>query len=123
MGQLTTQQGRPLIRSPSRGKKNDKQPHIGGRVFSLEGAEAENPTCVVTGTILVSNLYAHVLFDSGAIHSFVNPEFAKKLSDKPNEMDILLHVSTLLGSIYRTNVVFKNCTLNMEGRIIPAHLV
>jgi len=43
---------------------------------------------MVTGTILVNNLYAPVLFDSGAAHLFGNPEIASKITNKPNEVEI-----------------------------------
>ena len=67
----------------------------GGRVFYLDGEEIENPTAIVSGTLLINNPYAHVLFDSGATHSFVNPIFAKKLASKPNEIDVQLHLSLI----------------------------
>ena len=45
-------------------------------MFCLEGEEVENPTATVSGTLLVNHIYIHVLFDSGATHSIVNPVFA-----------------------------------------------
>jgi len=54
----------------------------------LVGKEAEDPTVVVTGTLLVNNLYAYVLFNSGATHSVVNSEFANKLTSELDEIDI-----------------------------------
>jgi len=65
----------------------------------------------------------HVLFDLGAKHSFVNPVFAKKLASKPDEMDVQLYVTTPLVSTYHTDVVFKDCAVNLEGKILPANLV
>jgi len=32
-------------------------------------------------------------------------------------------VTTPLGSIYRTDVIFKNHAVNMEGRMLPTDLV
>jgi len=89
----------------------------------LEGDEAENLTITVSGTLLIKHLYAHVLFDSGATHSFVNPVFVKKLTNKPSEMDVQLYVTTPLGSTHYTDVVFKNCTIQLEGRVLPVDLV
>ena len=83
-----TQRGLPPMNTTLGGNRGRKMPHAGGRVFCLEGDEAENLTTTVLGTLLVKHLYAHVLFDSGATHSFVNPIFAKKLASKPNEMDV-----------------------------------
>ena len=95
----------------------------GGRVFCLEGDKEENPIAVVSCTLLVNHLYAHALFDSSATLSFVNPIFVKKLASKPDEMDVQLYVTILLGSTHHTDVVFKDCAINLEGRILPANLV
>ena len=75
----------------------------------------ENPTATVSGTLLINHLCAHVLFNSGATHSFVNPSFAKKLASKHSEMDVKLYVTTPLGSTYYTDLVFKNCAIQLEG--------
>ena len=92
-------------------------------MFSLEGEEAEDPIVTVSGTLLIKRLYAHVLFDSRATNSFVNPAFAKKVASKPSEMNVQLYVTTPLGSTYYTDVVFKNCTIQLEGRVLPVDLV
>ena len=63
-------------------------------MFSLEGEEAEDPTITVSGTVLINHLYAYVLFDSSATHSFVNSAFAKKLTNKPSEIDVQLYVTS-----------------------------
>ena len=89
----------------------------------MEGEEAEDPTATMSSTLLVDHLYACVLFDFGATHSFVNPELAKKLAGKPDEMDKQLYVPTPLGSVYYTDIIFKNCAINVEGRVLPADLV
>jgi len=81
-----TQRGRPLINTTSGGNRGGKRAQAGGRVFYLEGDEVENLTTTVSGTLLIKHLYAHILFDSGATHSFVNPSFAKKRASKPSEM-------------------------------------
>ena len=92
-------------------------------MFYLEGEEAEDPTAIVSGTLFINHLYAYVLFDSSATHSFVNPVFTKKLASKPDEMNVQLYVTTPLGSTYYTNVVFKNCTIQLELRVLPVDLV
>jgi len=62
-------------------------------------------------------------FDSGTTDSFVNPAFAKELASKPSEMNVQLYVTTPLGSTYYTNLVFRNCPIQLEGRILPVDLV
>jgi len=65
------------MNTTSGSNRGGRRPQAGGRVFSLEGEEAEDPTVTVSGTFLIKHLYTHVLVDSGAIYSFVNPVFAK----------------------------------------------
>jgi len=118
-----TQRDRPPMNTTSGGNRGGKRPQIGGQVFCPEGEEAEKLTTTISDTVLIQHLYTHVLFDSGATHSFVNPVFAKKLASKPNEMDVPLYVTTPLGSTYYTDVVFKNYTIQLEGRIVPVDLL
>jgi len=51
----------------------------------------------------------------------MSPKFAKKLASKPNEIDILLCVATVIGSVNFSDV--KKCALNVEGRILLTDLV
>ena len=75
------------------------------------------------GTFLLEKTYAHVLFDSSASHSFVTPEFAKKLSRYPFKMEHVLCVNTLVGSVLCTNVIFRTCPLNVSGKNLLIDLV
>jgi len=92
-------------------------------VFSLEGEEAEGPTVTVSGTLPIDHLYTHVLFQSGVMHSFVNPVFTKKLASRPDEMDVQLYVTTPLGSTYCNDVILRNCAIQLEGRDLLVNLV
>ena len=60
-----------------RSNRGGKGPQAGARVFSLRGEEAGDPIDAVSGNLLIKHLYTHILFDSGATYSFVNPAFAK----------------------------------------------
>jgi len=111
------------MNTASGSNRGGKRLRAGGRVFSLEGEEAEDPTVTVSGTLLIKHLYAHVLFDSGSTHSFVNPIFAKKLASRPDEMDVQLYVTTPLGPTYYTDVIFRNYAIALEGVVLPADLV
>ena len=92
-------------------------------MFSLEGGEAEDRIATVSGTLLINHFCAHVLFDSGATHSCVNPVFAKKLASSPDEMDVQFYVSTPLGPTYYTDVIYRNCVVTLEGKFLPADLI
>ncbi|KAD3337459.1 hypothetical protein E3N88_32979 [Mikania micrantha] len=51
-----------------------------GRAFQIGATEARHDANSVTGTFLLNNLYASVLFDTGADKSFISPEFASLIS-------------------------------------------
>ncbi|TYK11055.1 reverse transcriptase [Cucumis melo var. makuwa] len=51
-----------------------------GKVYAITQKEAENAPDVITGTILICNVPADVLFDPGATHSFVSSIFLTKLN-------------------------------------------
>ena len=50
-------------------------------MFALTDKEALETPIVVTGTLLIDNYYAKVLFDSGATHSFISNNFVKSLQN------------------------------------------
>ncbi|GKD17658.1 hypothetical protein Tco_1206816, partial [Tanacetum coccineum] len=65
--------------------KKVKQEEVGevrGRAYAIKDAEPKGPN-VVTGTFLLNNRYASVLFDSGSDRSFVNTTFSSLLDIKP----------------------------------------
>ena len=51
-------------------------------MFALTYEEASETPTVVTGTLLIDNCYAKVLFDSGATHSFISSSFTKSLQNR-----------------------------------------
>ena len=89
----------------------------------MEGEDTGDHTNIISDTLLVNHLYTHILFNSGTARSFVNFEFVKKLASKPDEMDIQIYVTTPLGTVYHTDIIFGDCAVNVEGRTLPADLV
>ena len=62
-------------------------------MFCLEAKEGgEDPYAVVTGMFHVNTLSTKVLFDDGAMHSFINPATAKRIACVSEEMDVQLSV-------------------------------
>ena len=88
----------------------------------MEGEEAKDPMAIVSGTLIVNHIFTRVLFDFGATYLFVNNEFIKKLTIKPDEKDTQLYVTTPLGSVCYTNIIFKNIAINVQGRVLSAAL-
>ncbi|GJZ92264.1 putative reverse transcriptase domain-containing protein [Tanacetum coccineum] len=105
------EQGHTRNRCP----KKVKQEEVGeacGRAYAIKDAE---PQCsnVVTGTFLLNNRYASVLFDSGSDRSFVDTRFSSMLDIDPVKIDTSYKVELADGRIVSTNTDLKGCTLNL----------
>ncbi|GJR74925.1 ribonuclease H-like domain-containing protein [Tanacetum coccineum] len=88
----------PKLRSQNRGNKtrnkngNKIENHTGGnkatsRAYAIRGGGANPDSNIVTGTFLLNNCYASLLFDSGADRSFVLPTFSVLLDVAPSTLD------------------------------------
>nr|GFB33143.1 putative reverse transcriptase domain-containing protein [Tanacetum cinerariifolium] len=85
-------------------------------VLSVEiwnGNAARNPDSnVVTGTFLLNNHYASILFDTGADRSFVSTAFSSLIDIIPTPLDNHYDVELADGKIVRINTIIRGCTLN-----------
>ncbi|GKD03298.1 putative reverse transcriptase domain-containing protein [Tanacetum coccineum] len=70
---------------------------------------------VVTGTFLLNNCYASMLFDLGVDISFVSSTFSALLDVAPSTLDTSYIVELADGRILETNVVLRGCTLGLLG--------
>ncbi|GJR70099.1 putative reverse transcriptase domain-containing protein [Tanacetum coccineum] len=85
------------------------------RAYAI-GRGGTNPDSnVVTGTFLLNNCYASMLFDSGADRSFVSTTFSALLDVTPTTLDTSYAVELADGRISKTNVVLRGCTLGLLG--------
>nr|GEX37097.1 reverse transcriptase domain-containing protein [Tanacetum cinerariifolium] len=65
---------------------------------------------VVTGTFLLNQHLARVLFDSGADKSFVSIPFASMLNIPPITLDTTYDIKMADGNLVGTNIVIQGCT-------------
>ncbi|KAL0544358.1 hypothetical protein IC582_019472 [Cucumis melo] len=77
--------------------------------------EAEDAPDVITGTILICNVPADVLFDPGATHSFVSSIFLTKLNRMLEPLSEGLAIYTPVGDVLLVNEVLRNCEVLVEG--------
>jgi len=73
--------------------------------------------------LLVNTIPIIVLFDAGATHSFINPDTASRMNYECPELDVQLHITTPVGSVYQTERVARNCTITILGRSFRGDLV
>ncbi|GJY49146.1 putative reverse transcriptase domain-containing protein [Tanacetum coccineum] len=100
----------PKLKNNDRGNQagNDKAP---ANVY-VDGNEGANPDNVVTGTFLLNNRHAYILFDTGADRSFVSPAFSSQIDITPSTLDHYYDVELADGIIIGLNTILSGCTLN-----------
>nr|GEW49980.1 putative reverse transcriptase domain-containing protein [Tanacetum cinerariifolium] len=85
-------------------------------------AELQGPN-VVTGTFLLNNRYASVLFDLGFDRSFMDTRFSSMLNIDPVNVRASYEVELADGRVVSTNTVLRGCTLNLVNRIFEIDLL
>ncbi|GKG05625.1 putative reverse transcriptase domain-containing protein, partial [Tanacetum coccineum] len=78
---------------------------------------------VVNGTFLINNVYALVLFDTGADRSFVSYAFSKYIDVTPTTLDTNYDVESADGKSLTTNTILRGCTLNLQNHIFEIDLL
>ncbi|GJS17383.1 hypothetical protein Tco_0411855 [Tanacetum coccineum] len=69
----------------------------------------------MTGTFLLNNRYASILFDTGADRSFVSTTFSSQIDITPTSLDHYYDVELIDGRIIRLNTILRGCTLNIHS--------
>ncbi|GJR68963.1 putative reverse transcriptase domain-containing protein [Tanacetum coccineum] len=89
---------------------NDRAP---AKVYAVGHAGTNPDSNVVTGTFLLNNRYASILFDTGADKSFVSTAFSSQIDITPSTLDYYYDVKLTDGRIIRLNTILMGCTLNL----------
>ncbi|GJW89672.1 putative reverse transcriptase domain-containing protein [Tanacetum coccineum] len=82
------------------------------KVYVVGNAGTNPDSNVVTGTFLLNNRYASILFDTGADRSFVSTTFSSLIDITPTTLDHYYDVELVDGKIIRINTIIRGCTLN-----------
>ncbi|GJW86555.1 putative reverse transcriptase domain-containing protein [Tanacetum coccineum] len=88
---------------------NDNAP---AKVYVVGNAGTNPDSNVVTGTFLLNNCYASILFDTGADRSFVSTTFSSLIDITPTTLDHYYDVELADGKIIGINTIIRGCTLN-----------
>ncbi|GJR89331.1 putative reverse transcriptase domain-containing protein [Tanacetum coccineum] len=97
-----------------------------GWVYAVGNAEKSgnasgNPNSnVVTGTFLLSNHYASILFDTGVDISFISTAFSSLIDIVPTLLDNSYDVELADGKIVGIDTIIRGCTLNFLDH--PFHI-
>ncbi|GJV19625.1 putative reverse transcriptase domain-containing protein [Tanacetum coccineum] len=88
------------------------------------GNAGANPdTNVITGTFLLNNRYASILFDTGADWSFVSTSFSSLIDITPTTLDHYYDVELADEKIIGINTIIRGCTLNLLNHPFNINLI
>ena len=71
---------------------------------------------------LLSHIWAKILFDSGALNSFVAASSVDVLGLEVETLDEPLHVSSPLGTRVRIDKICQDCELEISGNLLTMDL-
>ncbi|GJZ62060.1 putative reverse transcriptase domain-containing protein [Tanacetum coccineum] len=94
-----------------------------GRAFNKNAVDALQDPNVVTGTYSLNNLYATVLFDSGADFSFISTKFAPLLNEKPSIANPRYMIEVANGKKEKVDRIFLGSRLELGDSIFPIDLI
>ncbi|MCQ7290050.1 retroviral-like aspartic protease family protein, partial [Salmonella enterica] len=108
---------------PKYAKKAEETKKSNARVFRLDAKEAVKDDNVLTGTFLVNNIFARVLFDSGADKSFVDQKFCQLLNMPIKTLDVKYEVELADGTIETVSTVLEGCEMSIRNHSFPLSLL
>ncbi|GKC24411.1 putative reverse transcriptase domain-containing protein, partial [Tanacetum coccineum] len=116
-----SEQGHTKNRWP-RKVKQEEVGEVRGRAYAIKDAKPKGSN-VVTGTFLLNNRYAFILFDSGSDRSFVDTRFSYMLDINTVKIGASYEVELSDGRVVSTNNVLKGCTLNLVNHVFEIDLI
>nr|GEY19890.1 reverse transcriptase domain-containing protein [Tanacetum cinerariifolium] len=105
-------------------KKADRRGgNVQGQAYVICDVEHNQGPNVVTGTFLLNNCYATMLFDFGADKSFVDIKFSHLIDIKPVKLNSSYEFELADGKVVSTNSVLRGCTLNLLDHLFDINLI
>ncbi|KAJ9556981.1 hypothetical protein OSB04_011595 [Centaurea solstitialis] len=116
-------QQRPYVNQVQPANQGNRGGLARGRAFVIGAEEARQNPDVVTGTFLLNNYPATVLFDSGADRSYVSLEFRPKINKKSQNLKEEHVIEYSNGELVKVSKVVKKCTLGLAGKDFSIDLI
>ena len=106
-----------------------ERPGLTGRDFRDPGACLRHYTTyepanqlVIQGMFLLSLLWARILFDYGASHSFIATSCMRELGLEIETLENPLYVSSPLGTRVSVDMICQGCELEISGILLTMNL-
>nr|GFB38897.1 reverse transcriptase domain-containing protein [Tanacetum cinerariifolium] len=102
----------PKLKNNNHGNQGGRN-NASARVYTVGRAGTYPDVNVVTGTFLLNNRYASVLFDTGADKSFVSTTFSTQINITPSTLDHCYDVELADGRIIGLNTILRGWKCDM----------
>nr|GEU62582.1 putative reverse transcriptase domain-containing protein [Tanacetum cinerariifolium] len=114
---------------PKLKNKDGEKVNAPGWVYAVGNAEKRGNASrdldsnVVTGTFLLNNRYASILFDTGVDRSFISTAFSSLIDIVPTLLRNSYDIELADGKIVRVDTIMWGCTLNFLGHPFNIDLI
>nr|GEZ20635.1 hypothetical protein [Tanacetum cinerariifolium] len=112
----------PKIKNQNCGNKA-RIPKARGKAYALGGGDANLGSNTVTGTFLLNDHHAYMLFDSDVDRHFVSNTFSTVLDITPFALDVIYAIELSDKSTLKTSTMVRGCTLGLLGHPINIDLM
>ncbi|GJW32133.1 putative reverse transcriptase domain-containing protein [Tanacetum coccineum] len=102
--------------------RNQQNDGARARAYVVVENPQQNPN-VVTGTFLLNDHYACILFDSGAEKSFVSSAFTPFIDIAPTALNTSYEIELADGKVVSTNTILYSCTLVLLNHVFKIDLL
>nr|GEY74761.1 reverse transcriptase domain-containing protein [Tanacetum cinerariifolium] len=102
---------------------NNNKNQKAGACYECGGRDASPDSNAITGTFLLNNRYASILFNTGADRSFVSTTFSALINITPATLENHCDVELAVGKIIGVNTIIRGCTLNFTNHLFNIDLM
>nr|GFA42916.1 hypothetical protein [Tanacetum cinerariifolium] len=103
----------PKLKNNNNQGNQGRRTNAPARVYAVGRALADPDANDITGTFILNNRYASILFDTGADRSFVSTTFSTQINTTPSNLDHYYDVELAEKRIIGLNTILRSCTLNL----------
>ncbi|GJT36624.1 putative reverse transcriptase domain-containing protein [Tanacetum coccineum] len=112
----------PKLKNGNRGNQHGNG-NAPAKVYVVGNAGTNPDSNVITGTFLLNDRYASILFDTGTDRSFISTTFSSLIDITPTTLDHYYDVKLADEKIIRINTIIRGCTLNFLDHTFNINLM
>ena len=78
---------------------------------------------MITGLLSISYINAYILIDMGSTYSYISVDFVQNMNKEVDYLKGSIMVAAPLGGSFVAELVYRDCEVLVEGRILAANLI